>query len=137
MRWVCTPLLEIYSKKIIWNMDANLCTKMFIVEFLSVMKIVVNIRRMSIWWNTRKTFKIMFMNNLNYIENNYKTQINEKSSMPNYRYSIITVNLCRKTSWKGKMEMSLLFASERWNYSFPVSLLFFILCKISKSVLLM
>lgn len=59
-------------------MDANLCTKMFIVEFLSVMKIAINIRRMSIWWNTRKTFKIVSVNNLNYIKNNYETQISEK-----------------------------------------------------------
>ena len=51
---------------------------MFIVEFLSVMKIAINIRRMSIWWNTRKTFKIVSVNNLNYIKNNYETQISEK-----------------------------------------------------------
>lgn len=59
-------------------MDANLCTKMFVVEFLSVMKIAINIRRMSIWWNTRKTFKIVSVNNLNYIKNSYETQISEK-----------------------------------------------------------
>ena len=59
-------------------MDANLCTKLLIVEFLSVMKFAINIRRMSIWWNTRKTFKIVYVNNLNYIKNSYETQISEK-----------------------------------------------------------
>ena len=86
-------------------MDANLCTKMFIAEFLSVMKIAIDIRRMSIWWNTRKTFKIVSVNNLNYIKNNYETQISKKkSSMPDYRYNIITANLCRRNPGREKFK---------------------------------
>lgn len=123
MLWFYTPLLEIYPKKIIWNMDANLCTKVFTVDFLLIMKIAVNIRRVSIWWNTRKTWRIMFVNNLNYIEkwlwNTVKWQ---KSRMPHYRCCIISINMCRKTSWKGKTLILLVFDSGGWNWE--VKLLF-------------
>lgn len=83
-------------------MDANLCTKMFIAEFLSVMKIAIDIRRMSIWWNTRKTFKIVSVNNLNYIKNNYETQISKKKAVCQIIGTISSLPICVEEILEGK-----------------------------------
>lgn len=64
MMWFYTPLLETYPKKNL-KYGCKFMHKNVHVEFLLIMKIVIDVRSMSIWWNTRKTPKIMFMNNLN------------------------------------------------------------------------
>lgn len=62
------PFLEIDPKKKNLKYGCKFMHKNVHVEFLLIMKTAIDVRRISIWWNAKKTLKIMFMNNLNYVE---------------------------------------------------------------------